>query len=445
MRRVLSVVVVVGALVALLGGGPAGATTSTAPPPSPADLTAATNALLRPGDLVGALASAATAKDAYRIGYTNPPGGQDPLPVCNYARFYTTVSIPRDSAVGYTAQYGNVTQDVYRYPSAAIAQGVWARLSERIPAKCKGTFVSQGDRSTLSNTALPAFAGGVPGWGVFDLTSTSVHYSAVYLVGDSVQQVSYTAQRPGLPRGTAPAINDLAASLAVRWVGREGAPVTQSPTLTKAQTVMLGLADVPAALPVLSPQRGAWSDFTSYVPDVDMFGCFGVLERLKTDASFSVWYGGTGDVFPETGSIGQMVFDYASPEAARTDWGRLAQAMAKCSYNPRAALPASGDFRKAQHGTSALTFGGVPGLWTRELEWFDGSGQQCSDASGPVACSSFSVKSYTVYLLLGDAIQSVGYATGVDGLRQVKLDQLAVNVLAEGLANRWVQGDATAG
>ena len=50
------------------------------------------------------------------------------------------------------------------------------------------------------------------------------------------------------------------------------------------------------------------------------------------------------------------------------------------------------------------------------------------------------MKSYTLYLLVGDTIQSLGYSTGVAGLQQVKLDQLSVNVLAEELANRWVQG-----
>ena len=440
MRRVVLGAVLSGLVLTLAVSGPAGASSGKASPPSSAEQIVATNAMLRTGDLGGSLATAATSKDAFRIGYLIPPGGQDPLPVCVYAPRYKTVSVPGDSAVGYSAQYGAVTQDVYRYPSAAAAQRAWATLDRAIPAKCKGSFLDGGDRSTLSSKPLPAFAGGAPGWSVLDLTTSSVLYSTVYLVGDAIQQVTYTAQRPSLPRATAQAIDTLAGTLAARWADRQGLPLTQSATLTKAQTVMLGVADVPAELPVLSPQRGGWSDFTSYQPAGDLFGCFGVLEKLGANATFQVSYGGTGDIFPEVGSIGQELYTYASPESAKADWTRLAKAMTKCSRNATAALPTRGDFERDQHGTSALTYGGVPGLWSRSLEWFDGSGQQCSNASGPVACASFSVKSYTLYLLVGDAIQSVGYVTGVEALKAPKLDQLAVNVLAEQLADRWVQG-----
>ena len=438
MRRTVACAVFAGVLLGSLAGVPASAETKYASPPTSADLSTATNALMRPADLTGVLAAGITSKDAYRVGYNNPPGGQDPLPICSSGPGYNPLPIPGDSAVGYAATYGTVTHDVYRYASADVAQRVWSRLNTKIPATCRGTFVDDDGRSTLSSTRLPGVGGGPQGWGVSDVTPYSAQYSAVILVGDAIQMVSYTERRSSLPRGTVSAIDQLGTSLAGRWVNRATAPMTQDATLTKAQTVMLTPADVPPALPVEPPAKGGWSDFTSYTPEVYLFGCFGVLEKLQAKASYTVGMGGSGDIFPAVGSLGQQIYAFGSADAARKAWTRLTKAMAACSENADVAIPATGDFRRQVHGVSPLSFDGVPGLWSRQLDRADESQGQCSNASGPTPCDSFTVKSYTLYLLVGDTIQSVGYSTGVLALREVKLDQLSVNVLAEELANRWV-------
>ena len=77
---------------------------------------------------------------------------------------------------------------------------------------------------------------------------------------------------------------------------------------------------------------------------------------------------------------------------------------------------------------SPLSFDGVPGVWSRYLSIE--SQQNASE------------KDYTLFLLVGNSIQSVEYITGRVGSGQVKLDQLEVNKLAESLAKRWqlVQG-----
>ncbi len=438
MRRTVACAVFSGVLLGSLAGVPASAETRYASPPASTDLSAATNALMRPADLTGVLAGGTASKDAYRVGYSNPPGGQDPLPVCVSGPRYAPLPIPGDSAIGYAATNGTVTQDVYRYASAGIAQRVWSGLNDKIPATCRGSFQDDDGRSTLSSTQLPGVSGGPQGWGVSDVTPYSAQYSVVYLLGDAIQMVSYTERRSSLPRGTVAAIGQLATSLAGRWIGRASAPMTQDATLTKAQTVMLTPADVPSALPVLTPAKGGWSDFTSYEPEVYLFGCFGVLEKLPAKASYAAGFGGSGDVFPGVGALGQKIYDFGSADAARKGWTRLTRAMAGCSENADVAIPASGDFSRQVHGISPLSFNGVPGLWSRQLERMDQSQSQCTNASGPTTCDSVTVKSYTVYLLVGDTIQSVGYSTGVTGLHQIKLDQLSVNVLAEELANRWV-------
>lgn len=424
----------------IAGSMPTAAAAATAAPPSPSVLTTSTNALLRPADVVGVLATQVSASDSYRVGYMSPPGGQDPLPVCDYGTGAAQVAIPSSQAIGYSAVDGPLWQDVYVYPSAAAAQRAWTGLNARIPAKCSGIAGDARDRSRLSSTHVDGIGGGPQGWAVLDISRYSAKYSIVRLLGDSIVMVSYSAQRSTLPRGITPAVTALAAALADRWIGRESAPITQDATLTWAQQVMLATADIPNALPILTPAKGGWSQFVSYTPDRDLFACFGVLERLGAQSSYSVELGGTGDVDPGTGSIGQRVFDYATADAARTDWRRLAKAMAACSTNRSIATPRRGDFTRRQHGVSALQYDGVPGLWSRELQWIDGSESTCSDATGPVACTSLSTKGYAVWLLVGNTIQVVGYQRGAAGLRELALDQVAVNVLAEHLATRWVQG-----
>lgn len=425
MRRVLMGVLLAASLGISSLVGPAHAATRIAEPPTSSELVTATNALLRPADVAGVLAKAATSKDAYRVGFTAPPGGQDPLPVCVYASGYRRVSIPLSGAVGFSARLGSVFQDVYRYPSTAAAQRAWASLSANVESRCTGTFAEGTNRSTLSSHPVAGVAGNPKGWGVTTRSTFGERYSVVQLVGDAISMVSVSPDGSALASGTARAANALATSLATRWLDRAALPLTQDPMLTKAQKAMLDAADVPADLPVTKAADGGWSDFTSYTPDVDMFGCFGVLESLQAASSFSASLGGLGDVFPGAGSLTQQVFAYASADAATADWRRLQRAITKCEGRNDGGPNTQLDRR--DHGVSAMSFAGVPGLWTRGADSYQGS---------------FSVKSYTIYLLLGDAIQSVTYATGTQQVRPVRLDQLPINELAEQLANRWVHGAA---
>ena len=55
-----------------------------------------------------------------------------------------------------------------------------------------------------------------------------------------------------------------------------------------------------------------------------------------------------------------------------------------------------------------------------------------------MACEGFTAKDYMISLLVGNAIQTVTYYKTVDGIRDMPLDQAAVNAVAEQLAQRWV-------
>ena len=407
--------------------GPAAAATPVAPPPSSEQLVTATNALLRPSDVTGALSRVVGRGDAYRVGSATPPGGQDPTAVCVYGPGYRHIEVPAGGAVGFSAGIGALRQEVWSYPSAADASRAWASLSSRIASRCTGSFMDGRNLTRMSARQIAGVGGNPTGWGVTTRTTYGDRYVVVNLVDDAISLVAVAPDGDSLPTGAASAANALAATVGASWTQRATLPQTQDPTLTKAQTVMLGTADVPAALSVTVPADGGWSSFTSYTPDVDMFGCFGVLESLKATSSFTSSLGGLGDVFPGAGSLTQQVFTYPSTDTAAADWRRLQRALTTCSDQGDGKANTALNLR--QHGVSALAFDGVPGRWARQADSYDGQ---------------FSVKSYTLYLLLGDAIQAVTYGTGVEDVRPVRLDQLPVNVLAEQLAGRWTQAAATA-
>ncbi len=113
-----------------------------AAPPASSDLVAATNAMLS-FDLSAAL-SAGTGNDAsFQTGFTNPPGGQDPLSVCRYSNSDKGVDVPDTMAVGYMARNGFVWQSVYQYPSAEAASRAWARLSTAVGRALLGELVEE--------------------------------------------------------------------------------------------------------------------------------------------------------------------------------------------------------------------------------------------------------------------------------------------------------------
>ena len=412
-----------------------------AAPPSPAELVAATNALLQPGDVTGPLTGGTAVlsmSGTVRTGFNAPPGGQDPLPVCVYGNSYSTVSIPGTLAVGFTASTGTMNQDVYQYPSAAAAQRVWNSLSDNVRSRCTGSVTLGKSTETLSTSNVGGLPGAPSGIGVLT-DGANAQYSVLHLAGDSIQMLTYAIGDGPIAPGVAQAADALAATLAARWITRSARAVTQNPTLTQAESSMVTLADVPASLPVTEPQQGGWSSFTSYLPGIEPMICNTRVDIPSAAASFSAILGGDGGPLSTPGALVQNMDVYPDASSAQKAWAALSAGVRTCTQRsvPRLSQETSIDRRAS--GTSTLAIDGVPGVWSRTFSTNVTSGT-CSDARGvPGPCPSWSSKTYTIHLLVGSAIQSVSYATTRDGVRDVPLDQAAVNTLAEDLAQRWIR------
>jgi hypothetical protein len=138
---------------------------------------------------------------------------------------------------------------------------------------------------------------------------------------------------------------------------------------------------------------------------------------------------GFGPALSGGGALSQRVYVYASQDAARRAWEVLSSQAKRCSRGQDQPVAGNENLNRLTTDVSELTFGGVPGMWVREL----------STSIGRV---NYRTKDYTIHLLMGDAIQQVKYSAARTGLGQVPLDQLPVNQLAEELANRWVAAGA---
>ena len=430
MRRVLGVGVVAAVVLGGALGAPlaAQAADRNAAPPSASALTSATNAMLRPSDVpttISSLPSQYSDADDFRTGFLNPPGGQDPLPVCSYGNDFKTVSVPVSGATGYLVTSGVVTQNVYAYPSAAEASAAWRTVTTQLQARCKGSFTRDGKKFSVNASSIPGL-GGVSGWGV-NSRGYQASYSALHNLGNAIQMVTVMSSAPAINATRAGAVNTLAATLAGRWVDQANLPLTQDPFITQAARTMLQPADVPATLPITQPSNGGWSSFLANLPGSSPSTCNARAKILAGAESFTTSLGGEGDVFPLPGAISQSVFVYDSAADAQRAWNQLKTAQAKCTENAGKPIPASGSFNREVNGVSPLTFGGVPGIWLRELMIED---------------FGISQKSYSIDLLLGNAIQTVTYTRSINKAGQVPLDQAAVNALAESLALRWVAGSA---
>jgi hypothetical protein len=143
----------------------------------------------------------------------------------------------------------------------------------------------------------------------------------------------------------------------------------------------------------------------------------------------------------EPGSIGQSVYTYADAAAARVAWDQLSTKVLGCNQDKPEPLSQTEPINRDSCGTSELSIDGVAGVWSRNLYTNPQTpGSSCTDSSGKVVdCATWSSKSYQVYLLVGSTIQTVSYSVSVDGVRNVPLDQVPVNKLAEELAQRWLQ------
>lgn len=429
MRRMLTALAGT-AIAATALAAPAAAAERIAEPPSAQALTTATNAMLRPVDLTAPLLVGVTKSDrTFSTGFFNPPGGQDPLPVCVTGPGYTTVSIPRDNAIGYMASYGAVTQYEYEYPSAAVAAKVWTKLSKQVAAKCNSTITYDDGGSTTSVARrIPGSTDGGQGWSVASSGDMNT-MTAVHLVGDTVQLVAYLGNSKPIPAQARAALPRLASSLADRWAGRDDLAITQDAAVTKAEATMVQPADVVAPLSLATGADGGWSSFQGYQPGngPDIF-CQAQAKLPKGSATFTTVLGSGGDVLGITGkgAVVQQVEAYASAELATQAWQKVTAAVAKCSTKPTGPITGKKPYEATTNGASSVTVNGVAGVSTSTTETF------------PSFNKGFTNGSYSVYLLVGDSIQEVSYLMTVKGLKQVSIDGGAVDSLAQTLANRWL-------
>lgn len=413
-----------------------------ASPPDSSSLVAATNSMLQPADVTGALtkgtSSSAGSVNWFTTGYNIPPGGQDPMPLCVYGTGYTALFVPMNMAIGYSARYGTTNQDVYQYPSTAAASAAWQKLASGIESKCKGTFTEQGTTSRITWAAVPGAGGGPSGYAVAS-TGGNSQYSVTHLVGDAIQVLTYGVTEKTLPSGAPVATRALAATLAERWANQTNASDTQSAMLTKAQTDMLSPADVPAALPITAPADGGWSGFSSYQPGSDPMTCNNQAKLPNADGMYSANFGGDGGPLSDPGAIVQYVYDYGTEASAQAAWAKLSNAVLKCNQSTLEPISQTESVNRQSSGTSELALDGVTGVWSRNLYTNPNTpGSYCTDSSGKkVDCDTWSTKGYSIYLLVDSTIQSVSYSATRDGVGNLPLNQLAVNELAEKLALRW--------
>jgi hypothetical protein len=131
--------------------------------------------------------------------------------------------------------------------------------------------------------------------------------------------------------------------------------------------------------------------------------------------------------FSMPGVLDQSVIRYDSSAAAQRAWSELRRSLVKCVNNAQGPIPANKDFERTVTGVLAAGVGGEAGLWSREV----------SRAIGGVASAPFSKTTYSTYLLFDNTIQIVSYSRTVKGMKEVPLDQAAVNALAATLAKRW--------
>ncbi|MBI1349991.1 MAG: hypothetical protein GC156_02605 [Actinomycetales bacterium] len=391
-----------------------------APPPPTTDLVQATLAMSDMQDQP-ALLTGPSAKATFSTGFTNPPGGQDPWPVCIYGSTYpSSVAVPATLAVGYSSSNGYLTQTEYTYPTPAAGTNAWASLSASIAKHCDRTWTDEDGTSKVSRTRLPAQGAAGDGWAVATFTPSSVLYVTVAPVDGGIQQLVYYRQGRTLPAGVSAAVDALSYQLADTWAKRATLPMQQGWVTVDTAASMLRAADLPAELPVTSPAAGGWSSFSSTAP--------GSGPRTCTDnAGAGTWtsissLGGWGDVGAEPGELMQEVEAYQSDSEVAEVWRQLRRIVLACNDPAAPAISQSKQVTRISGGVSEFVYHGVPALWLRQL------------TSDPQ--SGFTTKSYTVYLMAENNIQSLTYYLSRDGLRQIPLDQLAVNELARTLADR---------
>ena len=422
-----------------LTSGVAGAAPSerNAPPPSASALAEATNAMLHQSDVPPALASSRVDDITlypFRTGYVNSLSGGDPIAVCSAPATFTAVFPTTKGTIVFQARAAgaNLVQYVYSYPSVVAATAAWAKLSKQITSLCKGSVTSDGFTQSASSSPIPG-VGGVNGLGV--TSSNDDQYSTVHFLGSSIQMVSVVGSNETTNKvARVAAIKSLATTLAGRWVARSNLPFTQDPFITRTSRSLLQPADLTSTTPVRLPAQGGFYDF-----DADVSAGSGPVpcavnssENVKSTAS-SGSAGSTMGVnwdnpqFSMPGVLDQSVIRYDSPAAAQRAWDELRQSLVKCRNNTQGPIPANKEFERTVTGVLPAGVGGEAGLWSREV-----SRAISADANKP-----FSKTTYSTYLLIDNTIQIIAYSRTLKGMKDVPLDQAAVNVLASTLAKRW--------
>ncbi len=381
--------------------------------------------MLRPADVPKTYPNVRDGWVEFDTGYQTSNWGTDDFAVCFDPLTATPVVVTWwNGATIYEASYGarddiaaRVNQWVYDYPTPDAALKAWTDFSKSATAKCNGSHTVDGI-SYVAKTTPVAGDEGVRGLGVYMFSSNpdSYNYTVVNLIGSSIQMVGgYDGDTNPLKDGRAATVRTIAAELAVRWLGRAQLPITQDPLITRAASTMIQPADLTPGTPILQPDQGGDSYFANRANTLSLCSQDVTSPAPRESFRTSLGLGELPASIP--GDIDQTMYVYSSASAAKNAWSQLTKILSSCTSKAQA----SASDMKANQGLSPLTFNGVAGIWTRS--WWKPE---------PISEST-----YSLYLLVGNAIQVVSYSRALKSDNAAPIDQAAVNQVAEASALRW--------
>jgi hypothetical protein len=408
-----------------LAVSPALAIDAQAPAPTPAVATQTTNSMLQQGDVPAVLGSAS----GINTGYTIPPGGQDPFPLCFDPGNYEVLPSIK-GAIGYFSRADQVTQEIYVYPNPATAQAAWSVLDRQISRQCTFVDVNGKDRVRSRQGKLPDGSGR---WVRMDLNfqESPAFYSAVGVVDNGIVITRFQGSK-GLKQTTVDqraAVDALFSVLAKRYAERSTLGPLQPVATTQAQMRLLQPGDIPASLPILQPANGAWADQSAQYPGNWPFNsCNPDKAFLPSGVGyFSQNLGSTGDVFAKTGMVNQQVVSYNDASTALAAWNVVNRTIKECNKVEGTLYAKGANFKTV---TGVVDVSGMPGLFIRDIDTQNfGRGNR------------FVTKAYTVFTLSGDAIISVDYASSRMGMTRFTINESAVRDLTATAVQKWVPSD----
>jgi len=395
-----------------------------APAPSPDTLRQTTTAMLQPGDVPARLGG----PGQQSIGYYIPPGGQDPYPICQ-GNTRREVLPDLTMATGYFSTVGQVTQSVYAYPTTSAAQTSWQKLQRQIARGCDYTRSVDSNLIRVSHGKVAAVSG------VWTLTATtgsnpSGEYTQVAFVEDSVIALRFNAESAPTTAAQRKALAGIMQSLVSRYANRETPSGVQSTSLSIAEAAMLTPADLPATLPIQSPDAGAWSSFTANLPGQAPFNQCNPRKDLMPagTGSFSATFGDDGGPILTDGFASQQVFTFEDAMSAEAAWASLSKAWKDCNKRFGKLYSTTKPARRGIAGVSPVVVDGTAGLYYQYIE------TQGSDSKD----FRWSTRTYQLFLKDGNVISSLTYGISLDGITRVSVDEPAVNQLAVDLMDRFV-------